>query len=56
MACACCTDIIPVIAVPIDNVSAKPIPSVTSFGCADIAFSSFCFIVDIFKTAYGVYT
>jgi len=33
------------IAVPKANVSAKTLPKVTSFGCADIAFRSLCFIV-----------
>ena len=32
------------ISVPTAIVTAKPIPNAAIFGCADIAFSSFCFI------------
>jgi hypothetical protein len=32
------------IAVPTAIVIAKPIPNVTSFGCADIVFRSLCFM------------
>ena len=45
--CYVCTSDIS-IAVSIAIVSAKPMPNAASFGCADIAFRSFCFIIDIF--------
>jgi hypothetical protein len=43
---------IPVIAVPIDNVSAKPIPKVTSVGCAEAMFRSLCFIESFFLLVF----
>jgi hypothetical protein len=43
-ACACCTSNIPVIAVPIANVRVKPMPKVTSFGCAATMFRSFALL------------